>query len=245
MIAWLRGFLAAVSFLTILPVPRSIHTDQAALRRAVGWYPLVGLVVGMIAAVAYKLCGGLPPLPCAIVAVLIPVLATRALHLDGFADVCDGLGVTGSVTRRLAVMRDPRLGTFGVAGVAFDLLWRVAVLASSIPYAATALVAAPVLGRWATVFALRRAPYGGGGSLSGAATRPGLAAMCGATVVLLLPFLKAPGPVLAAVVATLALTWWWLRFSRRQFGGLTGDALGALNELTELVVLGVFLLAAA
>jgi len=238
-----RGLLAAVSFLTILPVPRSIHTDREALKRAMGWYPLVGLVVGLIAAVAFKMLAGLPALPRAVIAALIPILLTRALHLDGFADVCDGLGVTGPVARRLDVMRDPRLGAFGVAGVAFNLLWRIAVLASPIRFAATALVAAPVLGRWAMVLALRRLPYERTGQFGAAAIRPGGWAVSGATAALLLPFLKAPGPFLAAALATLLVQWWWLRFSRRAFGGLTGDTLGALNELTELFVLAVFLLA--
>ena len=241
----MRPLLSAISFLTILPVPRSIHTDREALSRAPGWYPLVGLLVGLVAAVAFRALGDLPPLPRAVIAVAIPVLLTRALHLDGFADVCDGLGVSGPAAKRLAVMRDPRLGTFGVLGVAFSLLWRVAVVASPIRFAATALVAAPVLGRWAMVLALRRIPYQRSGQFGAAAIRPGAWGVVGATTVLVLPFLKAPGPFLAAALATLVLQWGWLRFARRAFGGLTGDTLGALNELVELAVLGVFLFASA
>jgi adenosylcobinamide-GDP ribazoletransferase len=237
-----RPLLSAISFLTILPVPRSIHDDRNALGRAVGWYPFVGLLVGLMAAVAFRMMPEVPPLPRAVLVVLMPVLLTRALHLDGFADVCDGLGVYGPPAKRLEVMRDPRLGTFGVAGAAFNLLWRVAVLASPIRFAATALVAAPVLGRWAMVVALRKTPYGKTGTLGAAATRPSRLAVAGATLVLILPFLKAPGPVLFSTCATVLLVWVWPRFCTRRFGGMTGDCLGALNELTELGVLSVFLL---
>lgn len=237
----MRPLLAAISFLTVLPVPRSIHEDRAALGRAVGWYPFVGLLIGVGTAIVFKICGGLPPLPRAVIAVLIPVLLTRALHLDGFADVCDGLGVTGTLARRLEVMRDPRLGTFGVAGAIFDLVWRVAVLTSPIAHPAIALIAAPMLGRWSMVLGLRLTPYGTSGKFGAAALKPGGWAVCGATIILILPLLKAPGPVLVATVATLLLTWWWTGFSRRHFGALTGDALGALNEMTELCTLAVFL----
>lgn len=238
----MRSLLSAISFLTVIPVPRSIHADRVALGRAPGWYPSVGLVVGLCAALTFKALTGFPPLPRAIVVVLIPVVLTRALHLDGFADVCDGLGVYGAPAKRLVVMRDPRLGTFGVTGVAFNLLWRIAVLASPIRFAATALVAAPVLGRWAMVLGLRRLPYERSGTFGAAATRPGAWALLGASLVLVLPLFKAPGPMLAAIAITLLLTVWWTRYARRQFGGLTGDALGALNELTELLVLAVFLI---
>jgi len=239
----MRPLLSAISFLTILPVPRSIHADRGALARAPGWYPFVGLLIGLAAAVGFKLCGGLPAIPRAVIAVLIPVVLTRALHLDGFADVCDGLGVYGPPAKRLLVMRDPRLGTFGVTGIALNLLWRVAMLASPIRFAATALVAAPVLGRWAMVLALRWLPYERSGGFGAAAIRPGAWALLGATLVLILPFLKAPGPVLGGIILTTILARWSTGYARRQFGGLTGDALGALNELVELCVLAVFLIA--
>ncbi len=237
----MRGLLSAVSFLTLLPVPSRVHRDRAGLARAIGWYPAVGLLVGAVAALAWMGLAAFPPLPRAVVASLVPVLLTRALHLDGFADTCDGLGIAGPPVARLAVMRDPRLGTFGVAGLAFNLLWRVAVLASPLAHPAAALIAAPVLGRWAMVLALRRAPYGGGGRLTAAAPRPGWGALLGASVlpVLLLPF--SDGRELLALVLIPVLVWGWLRVVRRRFGELTGDTLGALNELAELLALACFL----
>ncbi len=237
----IRPLLSAISFLTIFRVPESIHGDRAALARSTGWYPAVGLLIGGLAAAAYTWMPEFPPLPRAVLVVLLPVVLTRALHLDGFADVCDGLGVFGPVARRLEVMRDPRLGTFGVAGLAFNLLWRIAVLASPLAQPVVAVLAAPVLGRWAMVLALRLAPYGSGGKLAAAAVRPGLTALSAATLVLLLPVSGAPATVLPAIAATAVLAWQWTRFARSWFGALTGDSLGALNEIVELTVLGLFL----
>ena len=237
----MRGLLSAVSFLTVLPVPALVHRDRIGLARAIGWYPAVGLLVGGAAALAWLALAALTPLPWTVLAILVPVLLTRSLHLDGFADTCDGMGVFGPPAARRTVMRDPRLGTFGVAGVAFNLLGRIAVLASPLAHPAAALIAAPIVGRWAMVLALRRAPYGGGGTLAAAAPRPGWPALALATVppLLLLPF--SDGRELLALVLVPLVVWGWLRLIRRRFGALTGDTLGALNELAELLALACFL----
>lgn len=239
----MRGLLSALSFLTICPVPGSIHRDRAAMRAAPGWYSLVGLLIGGIAAMAFLALGFLPPLPRAVIVVAIPLLLTRALHLDGFADVCDGLGVTGPVAKRLEVMRDPRLGTFGVAGVVLNLLLRVAIVAALPEAGWIAVAAAPLLGRWALVVALGVAPYAGAG-FKILAMRPSRADLIGVSVLpLSLPWWL--GLPVIVVPLVLLLTAGWLGITRRTFGALTGDALGALNELTELLVLGVFLISFA
>lgn len=236
----MRGFLSALSFLTICPVPARVHRDRAGLRSAPGWYPVVGLLVGGIAAGVFVLLGAVPPLPRAVLVVAIPVLLTRALHLDGFADVCDGFGVSGPVAKRLEVMRDPRLGTFGVAGVVFNLLLRVAFVAALPGSGWIALVAAPAVGRFAMVIALRLSPYAGAG-FGAAAVRPSGPQILGAAIVpVAVAWLGSGLPV--AVILAYGLAWGWVRIVRSAFGGLTGDALGALNEMTELLVLGLFLL---
>ncbi len=236
----MRGLLSALSFLTICPVPAAIHRDRNAMRSAPGWYPVVGLLVGGIAAGAFAGLEFLPPLPRAVIVVALPILLTRALHLDGFADVCDGLGVTGPVAKRLEVMRDPRLGAFGVTGVVLNLLMRVAIVASLPEAGWIAIAAAPAFGRLAILTALRHAGYGGA-EFSAVAVRPTLPMVLSA----LIPFLAAgwivPSLVLPGLAGTVLLMMLWVAFVRRRFGALTGDALGALNELAELLVLFVFL----
>jgi len=130
-----------------------------------------------------------------------------------------------------------------VAGVAFDLLWRIAVLSSPISHPLVALITAPAIGRWAMVLALRITSYGAGGKLGAAALRPTPWAVFGATLLLVPLVIKGHAQAVASIVATMIVTWFWIRFVRRRFGALTGDGLGALNELAELLVLGISLLA--
>src|SRR4051794_26621118 len=149
--AALRGATLALAFLTILPVrPRG---DAAALGAAAGWFPAVGALVGLAAggvwvAAEPALGAGV----AGVLALIVLVVLTGALHQDGLADCADGIGARGDPARRLAVMRDPSTGAFGaVALVAWALLLAAALGALPHDEAIPTLVLAAALGRWGAV----------------------------------------------------------------------------------------------
>jgi adenosylcobinamide-GDP ribazoletransferase len=228
--------LTAFAFLTRLPVPGRL---DGRLDRAAAWFPLVGLLVGGVAAGVRALADlALPPLPATVLAVIAAVLVTGALHEDGWADIADGLGAHAEPARRLDILRDPRIGAYGAIALVTGLLLVVTTVAA-LPTgdAARTLLVAHLLARWALLgpgLVLPPARKDGAGAL----LRPAAPALGVATALALAGALLIAGPapgaaalgaaVLAALVATVVL--------RRAFGGITGDGYGATAKLTELLV---------
>ncbi|HEV2249768.1 MAG TPA: adenosylcobinamide-GDP ribazoletransferase, partial [Candidatus Limnocylindria bacterium] len=155
----IRSLRAAVSFLTVIPVANADGGPGERLGRA--YFPAIGALVGLVAGVAYVVsAGATTPLLGAAVAVAVLAVMTGALHLDGLADSIDGLMAHGDAGRRLEVMRDPRLGSYGVTAIAVVLLLDVAAIASMSPLRALAgLVIAGALSRLATLGIITFVPY--------------------------------------------------------------------------------------
>jgi adenosylcobinamide-GDP ribazoletransferase len=238
----------ALQFLTRLPLPGAVPYREGALAASVPLFPLVGALVGAAGALAYALASwlGLPPTIAAVLAVTTQMLATGGLHEDGLADLADGLGGGRTRAGRLAIMRDPRLGSFGALALVLATLTRVAALAALAgPWiVAATLIAAGAVSR-ATLPALMTAlPAARADGLAAAAGRPHplRAAAAGAIGVLLAGLLlPAPAAALALVLALGALLV-VARLAQRQLGGQTGDVLGAAQQLAEInFVLGVLL----
>lgn len=228
----------AVSFLTLVPVPmRAMRA--ASMAGAAGWFPLVGAAVGAFA-------GGLrfatEPLfgagPATVLALAALVIATGALHQDGLADCADGLGVRGDRDRRLAVMRDSAIGTFGMLAL---LGWGLLLLTTLTPLtdarAFAALVAAGALGRAAALAHAFATPPARPDGLGAGFTVPPTALAFGAATAVAAALLAA-GPQrgalavsLAVLVAAASVAW-----ARRALGGRTGDTLGATIALCEVAV---------
>lgn len=235
-----RAPLAAVSFLTRVPVGRAIAFDAADVGRAAPLFPLVGAAVGGTVALAGSLAAReLPPLLAGALALAAGALLTGALHLDALADVADGLG---GRTREdaLRIMREHTVGAYGTVALVSSLLVKTVAVGAllSIDGGAWSLVAAGGLSRAAIVPLAVALPYaragdGKGRVLEGAGPRAAVvAALLG--LALSLSF-GLRGLVLAAAVA--AFTLGWGRFCRRRYGGVTGDLLGACCELAETLVL--------
>ncbi|MFI0349846.1 adenosylcobinamide-GDP ribazoletransferase [Actinomadura sp. 9N407] len=244
----IAGLRLSVSLLTIVPV-RATGTGRDAARQAMLLAPVIGLIVGAAAAIPLLLGPlGLDPLPRAVLAVAAMALITRALHLDGLADLADGLGSGRPPEEALAVMKRSDIGPFGVVTLLLALLLQVAALAAT-PDAAAAVLIAAVTGRlvlaWACRSGVASARPGGLGALVAGtiSTRAALAA-----TVLVLMAAAATGAAfdlgalraVLAVLAALAVALLMLRHATRRLGGVTGDVFGALVELattTTLVVL--------
>ncbi len=241
-----RLLLTAVQFLTRVPVPAWVGHGPEQLDQATRYLPLVGIGVGLVGAAVLTLAAaGLPQPVAALLSVVATLLLTGALHEDGLADTLDGL--FGGVTREdaLRIMRDSRLGTYGAAGLTLALGLKVAAL-SALPAAAPALVAGHAGSRFFVVCVLARLPYaradGKAAPVAGGvgAMELAVAGVCGALPMVLLGSRAVPAFVIAA-----GLAWGMARWFRRRLGGYTGDALGAVQQLTELTILLVALWHAA
>lgn len=240
---------AALRFLTRVPIPRCGPGDDptAPPRLAdIAWaLPVAGAIIGGGgAAVAALAAMALPALAAATIAVGAMMAATGALHEDGFADSLDALGGR-TRERRLGIMRDSRIGTFGAAGLMTALLLRVTLLSALLAeplVAAAALVAAGALGRAAAVWMLTLPParsdgLGAGAGLVSRRTMTATAATAGALGILAMAAAAAPDAGVAGVAAAAVAALVAAALARHLIGGQTGDAAGGAAVTAELASL--------
>ncbi len=244
----IAGLRLALTTFTVLPV-RPGAVDRRAAGVAMSLAPLVGVGLGLgLAGIAILLrLATAPPLLTGVLVVAAAALLTRALHLDGLADVLDGLGSYADRDRALAIMKQPDIGPFGVVGLALVLLGQVAAVAAVSPRdwlpVLTGLVMAVATGRLAVTVACRRgvpaARSEGLGALVAGTTSGWLAVawfgVLAAAAVPAVPGRPWQGPV--AVAAGLAAAALLTRHAVRRLGGVTGDVLGAALELATTVAL--------
>lgn len=244
-----RDFKLAFRFLTRLPAPFADAGPSGELGRALRLAPLVGLVVGLCGAIVVWIAVGglgLPPLPAALLAVGATVWVTGALHEDGLADVADGFGGGFERGRKLDIMRDSRIGAYGVLALILSLGLRAAALAAVAgPEAATAvLIAAHGLSRGLLPLTMLVLDPARDDGLGAAAGRPAPAdALTALALGLLMAVLAAGlGVGLWLALAALAGGTAAALIAQRQIGGYTGDVLGAVQQTAEV---GAMLAAAA
>ncbi|WP_201316173.1 adenosylcobinamide-GDP ribazoletransferase [Dyella sp. EPa41] len=233
----MRALLAAIGFLTRLPVPARVFDGANTPATQLAWYPVVGGLIGVLLWGLGWVLAAAPPLLASALLLLAWVVLTGGLHLDGLADSADAwVGGMGDRERTLAIMKDPRSGPMGVTAVVLVLLLKFAGLAS-LPHPGSALWLAPLLGRAVLAAAFLSTPYvrrGGLGSGLVDASRPGCLAGLGFALVLCL-FAGWPG--MRALLAAMAIFTLWRVACMRRLGGMTGDTCGALTELVEAAVL--------
>lgn len=238
----MKGFLTALQFLTIIPVPGNRDTDDEALGASMSLFPLVGLLIGLILlGVRSLLALLLPPLLADILVIATLVVVTGALHLDGFADTIDGLAGGKDRERTLAIMKDSRIGSFAVVALVLIVGLKAAALAE-IPEAvkSQALMAFPVLGRWSAVqlaawFDYARSGYGTGQAFVRCTGRRESAISTLITAVIMVLIFGMAGLTTLLVIAVFTALFGL--FFRTRLGGVTGDIMGAACEISEAVVL--------
>ena len=244
--SWLYAPFLALQFLTIMPpVVRSAPRPRD-LGRSEAFFPFVGLMLGAVLAVGDRLAEPYvqPLVRDAFLVILLAVL-TGALHLDGIIDTFDGLFISGNRDRRLAVMRDPRAGAYGVVAIVLLLALKLAALASLPPHLRFGtLLVAPCLGRWAIVLVTSQFPYARQEGMGQAFkqslkwTHVVVAGAIAAEVAVLV--LGVSGVIVWFLASTAALI--VAHYIASRLGGLTGDTYGAICELVEtgvLVALGL------
>lgn len=249
-----RAGVAALSFLTVLPVGRLVALDGRDVARGSVLFPVVGAAIGAATGgAAWYLGDHLPPLLAAVLAVAIGAALTGALHLDGLADSADGFGAR-TPEDRLRVMRDHTNGTYGGTALLLDLMIRAAAL-SALAGTKEALlfsVAAGALSRTVGPVLTEYLPYaqarpGAGDALSAhpSLVRAWVTVLVGSAIAYLMLMNFGVGAdgvghaypaALGVTIAVLVLVGWT---ARRRLGGVTGDVMGACSELIELAVLVV------
>lgn len=231
----MRSFFAALGFLTVLPSP-----SGGDLRKAVAFFPWVGLMLGAILEGVRALLGPFFPVKVqALIVVLALAALTRGLHLDGLADSADALLGTGDRGRALEVMRDPRVGTFGVLVVLGVVLLKVLLLEEAMDW--RALLLFPVLGRTGVLLPMGTLPYlreEGKGKAFFPVSRSILCFGLGSGLGLSAVFGSLRGLVAFGAVIVYGVL--FSRYLKRKLGGVTGDLLGASVETSEVLALMVF-----
>ena len=244
----LRHFLLAIQFLTRLPVPRGLATTEEELGKAAAFFPLVGIIVGGSAAAVFVLGKRVMPVSVAVLLSLgFAAFITSAFHEDGLADTFDGLGGGWTRDRALEIMRDSRIGTYGSLALIFLILGKYTFLTALEPRQIWRwLIVAHTASRWTVLPLCMWLPYAraeGQGKLV-AKQVSSLALLIGSvTLLVILPLLFPWQTAFFTIAITATTVLFAGLYFKRRLGGITGDCLGAVNQITEIVLyLGALLI---
>ena len=236
----MKRFWIALQFLTVLPVKIKSKIAEEEYARSLLYFPVVGMLIGLVLAGVTLLSGFLPNLVVGVLIVITSVFITGGIHLDGFADTCDGFYGLRSKEQILEIMRDSRVGTMGVVGLCCLLFLKVTLIVS-IPREILwkLLIMMTVFARWSQVLACSTSDY---------ARREGKARcfveydskkelLVGSifTVVLSFVLMKLRGGILLVICLLPILL--FITYIKRKIGGMTGDTIGAVSEIAEVAVL--------
>ena len=246
-----RYFLLAVGFFTRIPVPAFANFEEQELNHSAKYFPLVGIIVGLMGAVVFVLATWILPINIAVLLSMVATIyVTGAFHEDGLADSIDGIGGGWDKERILTIMQDSRLGTFGALALFLMLFAKYQVL-NALPAQTVALVlvAAHALSRLCAVYVIATLSYVKvSGKAKPLASKVQMKDLAVATIFSLLPLVLLYGYLFSDAidvgnVVIFSLIWllsvgsiwvWWRNKIKRWLGGYTGDCLGAMQQMTEL-----------
>jgi adenosylcobinamide-GDP ribazoletransferase len=253
-----RYFLLAVGFFTRIPVPSQVDFQESDLNRSVKYFPLVGLLIGLLAVAIYYTFGQIFSHSIALLASMAAtVFATGAFHEDGLADSADGLGGGWQREQVLTIMQDSRLGTYGAVALFFVLLAKFELLSGMhADMAMLTLICAHPLSRLCAIWLMASLPYAKTDSNYSAKSKPlateisrkdlWLANLFGLLPMLALVWLiyivtQGYWQITLGYVCLLAgaigAAWlWWRALLVRKLGGYTGDTLGAMQQISEIMI---------
>lgn len=236
--------LVAAQFLTIVPPMIKRAFTKKELGRAVGYFPLIGVVIGFVLlGVETTFSFVLPKAITAVIVLGVWILVTGALHLDGLLDSMDGLFGGHTPEKRLLIMQDERLGAFAFAGGVILILLKFTTLASLDSLTAPLLLA-PTLGRWAVTLAIPIFPYGREEGLGRAMKDHAnwRQIEVGTIITMLVGWFTWGWYGLLLLPITLLVTMAAASYVLKRLPGLTGDIYGALCEITETIILLLFVI---
>ena len=236
----INAFLNAIRFLTVIPVPGGEKSSLEELGRSTIFFPVVGLIIGIIlAGFNWFLSKFLPVSVTSALLVAAMAIITGGLHLDGLTDTCDGVFVRRSPEERLRIMDDSRVGAFGVIGAILIILIKYAAL-SSLPgvVVSRTLIVSPVISRFLMVWTILFYPCARGeglGWMFKQGTKP-LGFIIALILTLAMVFFVTGFYGLAIVAVTWIIISFVAMFFKSRLGGLNGDTYGAVNEIAEALV---------
>ena len=239
------SFVDALGFLSIVPMVRQTPLEPEEFGRFPAWYPVVGFVFGLDLFITWWLASlMLPPTLSAVLVVTLLVVLNRGFHIDGLADMADGLLSHKSHEQKLLIMKDSRQGTFGVLAIVLDILIKVQFVAVAAPVAPWVLLLWPMWGRVAaSVVAVNSQYVGSEGGLGRYMVEySSCRELFFAALFSLLVSLVFGGAAILTCLAAIFGGFILVKVWQRALGGITGDLLGATIELTEMFILLIFII---
>lgn len=238
-----NDFLIAVSFLTILPVSVDVTEKKNALARAMIFFPLVGLgIAGVSLGLVHLLNPFLSERLSNLLLVLFPIVLSGGLHTDGLSDFFDGFFQGKSREDILRVMKDPHIGVWGTLSIVFFILlkWELLMI---LPSKGKIFLVAITLSRWSHVFLSYLQPYARieGGLGEAVAQKIGKRELAGASLLALLAAGLLGWNGLCVFLGIFLFVLWMGHFCQKKIGGITGDAIGATGEMSEIMSYVLFL----
>ena len=236
----IRPLLAAIQFLTVIPFPKSFTGGEKELEKCMPFFPVVGLLIGIIIAAFDHVMGFmLPLLPASVMTAIAMTAISGGLHMDGLADTADGFFSARPRARILEIMRDSRTGVMGVLAVVFVIVLKVSVLISlPPPFRPGIIVLMPLAGRCSFVVMMTALPYvrrEGGLATAFGVGKSWLNVLWTSAFLLAAGWLAGRWMGLAASFSALLMAALFSVYCFRKIGGYTGDTLGAGCELTEII----------
>lgn len=236
----MKRFLIALQFLTILPVKIKSEIKEIDFGKALLYFPIVGLLIGFLLAGAAFFLGFATDLFKGACVLILSIIITGGIHLDGFADTCDGFYGAKTKEEILKIMRDSRIGAMGVIGIVSLLLLKFTLIIS-IPrgFLLKSLIMMAVFGRWSQLLSCYTSKYareeGKAKYFIEYANRKDFIIGSFITFVLFLLIAKQTG--MWIFILALLSTLLFIQYVKRKIGGMTGDTIGAINEVEEVAIL--------
>lgn len=233
----MKSFLIALQFLTILPIKIKSHIKQRDFGTSLIYFPLVGVLIGLLLFLTLHTFSFLPYLVKVVLVLIASIIITGAIHLDGFADTCDGFFSCSTKEKIFEIMRDSRIGTMGVIGIVCLLLFKLTII-FSIPKEVLwkALIMIPAFARWAQVLACYTSKYARkeGTARCFVEYAGGKEVFIGALFTLGLFFLLMGIKGFILFVISMLPICLSITFIKHKINGMTGDTIGAISEATEV-----------
>lgn len=236
----MKRFLIALQFLTVLPIKIKSEIAEEDFGRSLLYFPVVGTLIGLVLSGAALLSGFLPNPVAGVLILIISIVITGGIHLDGFADTCDGFYGPRPKEKILEIMQDSRVGTMGVVGIVCLLLLKFTLMVS-VPQNALwkLLITMTVFARWSQTLACCTSHYareeGKARCFVEYAGKTELLAGSIFTLILFLLLMKLEGVIL--LVLSFLSVFLLINYVKKKLGGMTGDTIGAISEIAEVVVL--------
>ncbi|EEX92226.1 cobalamin synthase [Vibrio orientalis CIP 102891 = ATCC 33934] len=236
-------FMLALSFFSRIPVPASIPYSEERMNQAGRYFALVGLLLGSLCALVYCLASSVLPASVAIIIMMVfSLMLTGAFHEDGLTDMADGIGGGMTLERRLTIMKDSRIGTYGASALVMALLGKYVLLSELVAFERIALfiIVAYTLSRAVAASLIYDMPYVSDADASKSKplaqqqSKLELAVLL-ATGVMPCVLLGLPLTITLVIVVTV-FRFLFKRWLLARIGGFTGDCLGAAQQLSELLI---------